>query len=317
MPDIRRESKPRKANNRPWRAVADSLEYHEIVGFNVKSPKPLDPKRHVWPPAIVWIWMLQKTAFADYVKDVHGLRIPLKRGQMVISQRKLSEKANWGRKAVREFLERLQRCGMIAVDGAHAQLCFVLDGPEKGPAKGPGISVVTICNYDKYQYGLQAQGPSKGPARGPRRAQERTPNNIHSNQSQKILEKKQVVIDGDRSPVSLSATARQAVVKAGQDPNKFQDRINRRIEAGKAVHNPEAYAVVSAINETAAEMAVPQEVIASVVHGGGAAVSRQAFKVVEAAQPLSEDRKRQIARTSAAPTARSALANTAIMRAVN
>lgn len=315
MPEFADEGKRfHRSPQRPWKAICD-YEHHDIVGYNVKSPKAAEPKKHVWPPAIVWLWLVQKAAFAPYTRqDLHGQRISVKRGQLVVSQRTLGNKANWGRKAVREFLDRLQRCGMITIDGTDAQFCFVLDGPEKGPAKGPAMGLITICNYDTYQHGLHSKGPSKRPTKGPQRAQESTPNNIHSSQSHKISDKKDAVIDADRSPVALSASARRAVVKAGQNPDEMQDRINKRLKSGKPVEHPDAYAVASAIAETAAELDVPKEVVSTMVYSEAPALNRQAFKVVSSAEPRSEDHKRQLARTSAPATARSALARTSIIQ---
>ncbi len=79
----------------------------------------------------------------------------VKRGQLITSRNKLSEETGVPEKVVRTILKRLQKTGEIVVETTNK------------------YSLITICNYDKYQYIPQNEDRYKtneGPAEGHRRA---------------------------------------------------------------------------------------------------------------------------------------------------
>lgn len=84
-----------------------------------------------------WVWLVDHAAFREKAVPIGGKEIALKRGQLCYSLRFLAEAWGWELTRVRRFLKKLEGCHAIATatatGGATAQ------------------SVITICNYDKYQ----------------------------------------------------------------------------------------------------------------------------------------------------------------------
>lgn len=106
-----------------------------------------------WSRAEAWLWMIENAAFSETVIDIGGKPFTVKRGELCFSLRFLAGKWGWGVKAVRVFLERLQ---------SHKAVTISLTS--ECPEKGTGRTLITLCNYDKYQ--------SKGHDKGTGRAQE-------------------------------------------------------------------------------------------------------------------------------------------------
>lgn len=99
----------------------------------------------------VWIWLLLNANWEER-QLLNGT--VLKPGELVISQMKAANELRTTRKKLRTCLERLKKCGNVAI---------------KGASTGTHIS---ISNWDTYQYDHNSEGPGKGPARGQRGASE-------------------------------------------------------------------------------------------------------------------------------------------------
>ena len=84
-----------------------------------------------------WLWMIENAAYAGHRQRIGSQIIDLQRGQVAASTRYLGKAWQWDEKKVRRFLARLKTASMIAADAA------------------AGITVITICNYDVYQAGLE------------------------------------------------------------------------------------------------------------------------------------------------------------------
>ena len=165
---------PQRSAHKFWIAMCVDLLDHEVVGMQVRPPTPADKARHSQPPTIMWLWMLKEAAHKERKRLISGQMVRLRRGQLAVSQRYLAERANWGRKAVRQFLERLEAFDMVRLSGAQDvdQLSLNFEARKlNGIQKGPPLTVVSICNYDKYQHDASAKGPPRaqeGPRRGPK-----------------------------------------------------------------------------------------------------------------------------------------------------
>ena len=135
---------------------------------------------------------------------ISGQVIYLRRGQLAVSERYLAEKANWGRKAIRVFLERLQAFEMITISAGtnHNQLSLSFSELRNpGTKKGPPLSVITICNYDKFQTAAPPRGPARaqeGPSRGPAGAQNLT--TIQGEQQNKVVRLAGAAESGSQAP---------------------------------------------------------------------------------------------------------------------
>ena len=93
-----------------------------------------------------WLDILQSARFEDTKQLIGNRLIEIKRGQMLVSLRYLASRWQWSTKKVGTFLELLIQDGMIT----------------KETPKETGQTVITICNYDKYNAQLsQEETPRK------------------------------------------------------------------------------------------------------------------------------------------------------------
>jgi hypothetical protein len=90
-----------------------------------------------------WVWLIEHAAFKPARVKVKGDFIDLDRGQLCFAQRFMAEKWSWSKSRVDRFLKRLASEGMISI-------CSKI-GATAGQGSGQGQSIITICNYDKYQ----------------------------------------------------------------------------------------------------------------------------------------------------------------------
>jgi hypothetical protein len=80
-----------------------------------------------------WIWLISQAAFKPHRRRVGSLTVKLAPGQFAASTRFMADKWGWSEPSVRRFLKRLKADAMIDA------------------ATDAGITVITICNYKKYQ----------------------------------------------------------------------------------------------------------------------------------------------------------------------
>jgi hypothetical protein len=80
-----------------------------------------------------WLYLLLSARYSNSKDAVGYSLISLQSGQLLTSQKKLSEDWRWGREAVRSFLKMLEDDQMITI---------------KTTKK---YTIITICNYDSYQ----------------------------------------------------------------------------------------------------------------------------------------------------------------------
>lgn len=92
-----------------------------------------------------WVWLIEAACWQPKRARVKGDMVALERGQMTFSVRFLAEKWGWSKSRVDRFLKRLSAENMIST-------CSKI-GTTAGHAAGQGQSIITVCNYDKYQAG--------------------------------------------------------------------------------------------------------------------------------------------------------------------
>lgn len=80
-----------------------------------------------------WAWLIGEASFKARTKRIGSVVLDLKRGQVAASLRFMADKWQWSEPRVRRFLKRLKTDAMIDA------------------STDAGITVVNICNYDKYQ----------------------------------------------------------------------------------------------------------------------------------------------------------------------
>lgn len=82
-----------------------------------------------------WVWLLTEASWKPRTRRIGDFVVNLKRGQLAASVRHLATIWKWSVGKVQRFVGRLKFETMIDVQN------------------DTGISVITICNYDKYQTG--------------------------------------------------------------------------------------------------------------------------------------------------------------------
>lgn len=101
-----------------------------------------------------WEWLISNAAWKKTVTNIKGRPVNLKRGQLSFSIRFLAEKWDWGPKKVRVFLKGLSLRHMISTE------------------KGTGQLIISICNYNQYQFIEEGKGTGGAQFRAQQRAQE-------------------------------------------------------------------------------------------------------------------------------------------------
>jgi hypothetical protein len=96
-----------------------------------------------------WLWLIEKAAWKQcHRRNAKGERITIERGQIHVSLRALETAFGWGKNKVARYIERLQDHEMI------------------GTVSGQSGTVITICNYDRYQVDRDSLEPETGTAKG-------------------------------------------------------------------------------------------------------------------------------------------------------
>lgn len=96
-----------------------------------------------------WLWLLENCAFKELSRwNGKGEEIRLQPGQIHVSIRSLTTAWGWSRKAVTTFLARLERVQKVSL------------------SKGQSGTVLTVCNWGKYQSSGDGQGDSLEASKG-------------------------------------------------------------------------------------------------------------------------------------------------------
>src|SRR3546814_20210081 len=106
-----------------------------------------------------WAWLVLKACWKPTKFNVGGSTITVERGQLCVSRSQLAAAWGWSPSAVERFLTRLQTEQMIE------------------RATGQGRTIITICNYDKYQDIGEESGQAPGQDNAQRTDSERTTKN--------------------------------------------------------------------------------------------------------------------------------------------
>lgn len=90
-----------------------------------------------------WFWLVANAAWKPSRTRIKGDTITLERGDLSYSVRYLADAWGWSKSRVDRFLADLREEGMIETRSKI--------GTTAGRKAGHGQSIITICNYDKYQ----------------------------------------------------------------------------------------------------------------------------------------------------------------------
>jgi len=96
--------------------------------------------------AEAWLDMIATAAFAAESRLIEGRCLNLQRGELATSQRYLAARWAWSRSKVERFLDNLTAAGRIRTRNE------------------PGTSIITLCNYERYNPHRARGEPPNGPA---------------------------------------------------------------------------------------------------------------------------------------------------------
>jgi hypothetical protein len=113
-----------------------------------------------------WCWLIASACWKPTKFDVHGKTITLERGQLCVSVRQLAEAWGWSKSAADRFIQRLVDEDMVISTRAQT-------GTGSGTTSGTARSIITICNYSKYQDVPSAGGTKSEPPSGTAAGQQR------------------------------------------------------------------------------------------------------------------------------------------------
>lgn len=93
--------------------------------------------------ADAWIWLIESACWKPTRTRIKGETVMLDRGELSFALRFMADKWGWSKSRVDRFLCDLRAESMIKTRSKI--------GTETGHKAGQGQSIVTICNYAKYQ----------------------------------------------------------------------------------------------------------------------------------------------------------------------
>ncbi|WP_417615335.1 hypothetical protein [Parasphingorhabdus sp.] len=168
-----------------------------------------------------WLWLVEIACWKPRDYDVSGKIIRLERSQLCTSRNELAKQWDWSPSAVERYLGRLETGQMIE------------------RATGQGKSIITICNYDKYQLSPNEAGQATGQATGQGPDRDRTTkeegNKGRTNISSLRSDNVDLEIDEPDQPVkkTISSEIDEAVSCWNQAASKRGWPEIRKLSAGR------------------------------------------------------------------------------------
>lgn len=147
-----------------WVKIKRSSRWHHLVGFGQPVPA-CDPERGAFSRGEAWQDLIMECNYCDGSVMNKGRRMTLRPGQLLGAVSWLASRWNWTPKTVRVFLDKLSDEGMV-------EFVFDSEAPKQGKHQGNQARIIEVCNYSRYQYVEEAEGPSLGQAKGKRGASE-------------------------------------------------------------------------------------------------------------------------------------------------
>lgn len=112
-----------------------------------------------------WAWLIANAAWKPSKVRIKGSSVSLERGELCFSQRFLATKWRWSKSKVDRFISLLRAEGMIET---RSKIGATADHPA-----GQGQSIITICNYNKFQAPLKDERGNDEPLNGAMSGQQR------------------------------------------------------------------------------------------------------------------------------------------------
>jgi hypothetical protein len=111
--------------------------------------------QEVYCKRAAWCWLIESAVWKPKAFDAHGSSVVAQRGQFVSTMRHMAKVWGWSKSKVERFLLRLEKWDMIR--------------KETVPKHGTGKTLISICNYAKYQAEPLQSGTAIGIGTGQQR----------------------------------------------------------------------------------------------------------------------------------------------------
>lgn len=179
-----------------------------------------------------WLWIIEAAAWKPSRARIKGSIVDLERGQLTFSVRFMAEKWRWSKSRVDRFLKRLADQGMI-------ETCTKI-GTTAGHPAGQGQSIITVCNYEKYQSPLENARDNNSSQSGTTAGQQRDNSGTKKKEGKEGKEERE---DKPLSPQGVKPINPFLVCPEGVDPLHWKDfQAVRRKKGG--VNTQTAYDAV-------------------------------------------------------------------------
>ena len=129
------------------------------------------PQRRAFSRLEAWEWLIGRAAWRPQgQRNPHGV-VHTERGEVAITIRALARKWNWPTTNAYRFVKRLAKESMVQLALAR---CGTKTGTEFGTETGYALTIITICNYDKFQHLARAR-QSEAEQKAEQKAEQATP----------------------------------------------------------------------------------------------------------------------------------------------
>lgn len=147
-PPIVEEIVPDDVDRMGWVAIHRGIRSHWLVGF-YNNVQPADPARGSACHFVAFVDLIMECRYREGYVLNGGRKMKIEPGQLVGAVSWLANRWNWTPKKVRWFLEKLQEDGMI--DRSSMGKDGDLEKTKKGNEGGKHASIISLCNFTKYQ----------------------------------------------------------------------------------------------------------------------------------------------------------------------
>lgn len=131
-----------------WIAISREIRDHWLVGYG-KAVTPADPTRGSYSQHEAFQDLLMECRYRKGYVVNGGRKMQISPGQVIGAISWLAARWNWTPKKVRWFLDQLVEDNMITRHLVDKSGNFV--EPQRGNRYGNQSTIITVCNYTKYQ----------------------------------------------------------------------------------------------------------------------------------------------------------------------
>lgn len=146
-----------------------------------------------------WVWLIEAARYQDGSIGIAGKTVLLKRGQLTHSTRFLASAWGWSEAGVRRFLDRLKTDALIDA------------------ATDAGQTIITICNYERYQAKPDSADAASDASSGAAATQDRRSSDANKNKGKEGNQGKET-----EAIASVGAVAPAKAVRATRLPPDWQ-----------------------------------------------------------------------------------------------